>query len=242
MGLFGKKSKEPEAPVSKAEPVAPARAPEPRAPEPRAPEPQAAAPTPAPAPEVRQPEPPAPKPAPVSAAPAPQAAPAGPPLSQQEVEKAVGESQQAMLAVGHMMTFLMNSEDIKNTTLQQARSIVWPAVTNQQFLVAMAQSNKTGHITPIGLALWANVSDEIDARLERDLDQPFNLGQTDWNSGQHTWLIMLAGDNRAIVPMVADMQKSRMGGRPMKMRVPDGDGKAKVTLFEYDPSQLAAAN
>jgi hemolysin-activating ACP:hemolysin acyltransferase len=231
MGLFGgKKSKEPEAP----------KAPEPKAPEIRAPEPVARAPEPAP------------QPAPVAAAPAPQPAPTPQPaaqpaaaeiprepgvpenLTQEQVQQAVGESQQALLAVGHIMTFMMNADDLKTATLAQARSIVWPAITHQQFVIAMGQSTRTGHVTPVGVALWANVSDETDQRLERETDKPFNLAPTDWNEGQNTWLIMLAGDGRAISPLVYDVQQKALGGRRMKMRVVD-NGVVKIKDFEYTP-------
>lgn len=234
MGLFGgKKNKEPEAP--------------------KAPEPVARAPEPAPAPQpvVRAPEP-EPVRAPVAAAPAPRAEPepqataptltrepASPDnLSQEQVQQAIGESQQALMAVGHIMTFMMNAEDLKTATLAQARSIVWPAVTHQQFLVSMGQSTRTGHVTPVGVALWANVSDEIHDRLVRETDKPFNLGPADWNSGQNTWLIMLAGDGRAISPLVADMQQKLLGGRRILMRVVE-DGAVKVKDFEFIPQAAA---
>lgn len=228
MGLFGgKKSKEQEAPKAP-EPVA--KAPEP-APEP-APQPAARAPEPAPA---------APAPAP-RAEPAQQAAApsvsreAGVPenLTEAQVQQALGESQQALLAVGHIMTFMMNAEDLKTVPLAQARSIVWPAITHQQFVVAMGQSTRTGHVTPVGVALWANVSDEIDQRLERETDKPFNLTPADWNSGSNTWLIMLAGDARAINPLVADVQNRQLNGRRMKMRIVE-DGVVKVKDFEFTP-------
>ncbi len=233
MGLFGsKKSKEPEAP----------KAPEPRTPEPvaRAPEP---APQPAPAAAAPAPQPaPAPAPAPQAAAPVQQTAapdiqrePGVPEnLSQEQVQQALGESQQALLAVGHIMTFMMNAEDLKTATLAQARSIVWPAITHQQFVIAMGQSTRTGHVTPVGVALWANVSDETNDRLERETDKPFNLGPADWNSGENTWLIMLAGDGRAISPLVYDMQQRQLGGRRMRMRVVE-DGAVKVKDFEFTP-------
>lgn len=234
MGLFGsKKSKEPEAPKAP-EPVAraPERAQEPapvaRAPEP-APQP-AFAPEPATAPRA--------EPAPQAAAPSFSEEPAAQEnLSDEQVQHAIGESQQALMAVGHIMTFMMNAEDLKTATLAQARSIVWPAVTHQQFIVAMGQSTRTGHVTPVGVALWANVSDEIDQRLERETDKPFNLGPTDWNSGNNTWLIMLAGDGRAISPLVADMQNRQLNGRRVKMRVAQ-DGVVTVKDFEFTPQPV----
>jgi len=140
------------------------------------------------------------------------------------------------MAVGHIMTFMMNAEDMKSATLAQARSIVWPAITHQQFLIAMGQSTRTGHVTPVGVALWANVSNEINDRLERETDKPFNLSPTDWNSGEHTWLIMLAGDSRAINPLVADMQTRTLGGRPIRMRLVE-EGAVKVRNFEFTPQQ-----
>lgn len=234
MGLFGsKKSKEPEAPKAP-EPVAraPERAPEP-APQPvaRAPEPAPRAePTPAPAPGV--------EPAPQAAAPAFSREPEVPEnLSDEQVQHALGESQQALMAVGHIMTFMMNAEDLKTATLAQARSIVWPAVTHQQFIIAMGQSTRTGHVTPVGISLWANVSDEIDQRLERETDKPFNLGPNDWNSGNNTWLIMLAGDGRAISPLVADMQTRQLNGRRIKMRIAQ-DGVVTVKDFEFTPQPV----
>lgn len=228
MGLFGsKKSKEPEAPKAP-EPVA--RAPE-RAPEPA---PVARAPEPAPQPTFT----PAPEPEPQAAEPAFTREPVVPDnLSEDQVQHALAESQQALMAVGHIMTFMMNAEDLKTATLAQARSIVWPAITNQQFIVAMGQSARTGHVTPVGVALWANVSDEIDQRLERETDKPFNLGLTDWNSGNNTWLIMLAGDGRAINPLVADMQTRQLSGRRIKMRIAQ-DGAVTVKDFEFTPQPV----
>lgn len=150
--------------------------------------------------------------------------------SPEDAKKAAQQSQQMLLGVGQIMTVLMNAPQFKKTPLAAAQALVLPAVSTGQFVVALARPG-SGHLAPIAVALWASVSDEVDRRLATELDKPFQIAESEWKSGAHPWLILLAGDRRAIAPMLAQVQKTTLGGREFKTRLTNAEGKSEVRTF-----------
>lgn len=184
----------------------------------------------------KEPRPAARPPVANGAAPPPAARAAQPPAakaakaSPEEAKKAAAQSQQLLLGVGQIMTVLMNAPQFKQSPLGAVQALVLPAVSTGQFVVALARPG-SGHLAPIAVALWATVSDDVDRRLSAELDKPFRIAADEWKSGPHPWLILLAGDRRAIAPMLAQVQKTTLGGRELKTRVANAEGKSEVRTF-----------
>jgi hemolysin-activating ACP:hemolysin acyltransferase len=216
MGLFGKKDPPPEPP----------RAAEPRASQARAPEPRDE-----PRPESRPQTAPAPASSPATQAVTTEPAAAKPEVDQAAIQAAMGDAQRRHAALGQILAVLSNVPQFQNATLGSAIALAAPAIATGQFLVAMAHSAQSGIAAPAGVALWASVSDEVDRRFSEDLDKPFSISPSEWQSGPHVWLIVTAGDPRSLNVMISNAQQSVLSGRQLKMRTTDGEGKPIIRTF-----------
>ncbi len=135
----------------------------------------------------------------------------------------------------------MNAPEFEKVTLANMKALVAPAVLSGQYIVAMAKSAKSGHLAPAAVAFWASVSDDVDKRLSQNLDT-FSIAAKEWRGGDNAWLVMLAGDRRALNPMLAKLQKTTLRGRTLKMRGLDKDGKVSVHAFSPAATPAPAAN
>jgi cytolysin-activating lysine-acyltransferase len=141
---------------------------------------------------------------------------------------------QLMSRLGEIVLVLMRSQQHRSLPLAQLESLVLPPLMRGQVLVAQAQSKSQGTVVPIAAALWAQVSEAVDKRLSEDLDKPLLLAPDEWKSGDIPWLIALVGDNRLIAPMVKELQRSALQGRPLKIRIKDASGKSAIGLYSGD--------
>jgi hemolysin-activating ACP:hemolysin acyltransferase len=76
-------------------------------------------------------------------------------------------------------------------------------------------------------ALWARVSKEIDQALSEQLDRPVRLKPNQWASGEHVWLVAVAGDRRAVPKLIEQIARTDLKGQRIKMRV-KGTGNTVV--------------
>lgn len=164
-----------------------------------------------------------------------------PELSAVEARARAGASKRQLMSLGEIVSVLMRSPEFRTLALAEVAALVVPAVRTGQFLVAEAQSKVNGFVTPVAMALWATVSEGVDRRLSDNLDQPFRLAANEWKSGQIAWLIALVGDRRGINPLLNQLQKTTLKGRPIKMRAKGKDGKTVVGTFAANKSPLTPA-
>ena len=82
---------------------------------------------------------------------------------------------------------------------------MFPALLSGQFKLAHAQAhpgkNKDDHggsFIPVALAMWARVSPQVDKALSENLDKPAQLRPDQWSYGDIPWLMVIAGDKRAV--------------------------------------------
>lgn len=119
---------------------------------------------------------------------------------------------------GNIVTVLMQSPGHKERKLSDLRDIVLPALINNQFRVAEAHKRGSGHTIPVGIILWARVSDEVDQRLS-DVEQvDVNLSADDWVSGEQLWIMEIVGEQRFIASMLKDLQQKDFKGKTVKYR------------------------
>jgi hemolysin-activating ACP:hemolysin acyltransferase len=76
-----------------------------------------------------------------------------------------------------------------------------------------------GMLVPVAVALWARVSAVIDRQLSENLDKVVRLGAGDWASGEHVWLMAVAGDRRIVPKLLEQLAKDEFKGQRVKMRV-----------------------
>jgi len=203
---------------------------------------QAAAeiPTAAPAAPVAAP----PAAAPVSAAPA--TAPAG---SQAEAASLNDEEKQLLArralgakmmaaSFGEIITVLMRSNNYKHYSLSDLDWLVIPPVLTQQFVLAEARKGDHGIPAPVGVALWASVSEEVDQKLSANTSGPLRLRPDEWKSGDILWLIDAVGPPQLIEGLIANLHKSVFKGRPLKVRSRDEEGKPVIKIQKL-PADVA---
>ncbi len=163
----------------------------------------------------------------------PAAAPA--PVNMEEVKAGFERSRRTLIALGEICSVLMKSPEYRAMTLASLQGLAAPAISTGQYLVLTAHQKSRGAAAPVAVAMWANVSAEVDRRLSQGDGQSVSLTTADWSSGNIAWLILVAGDQRTLPALIGQLQKTKLKGRPIKMRTKGEDGKMQVrTLTEAD--------
>lgn len=85
-----------------------------------------------------------------------------------------------------------------------------------------------GMLIPVAVAAWARVSAGIDKILSENLDKQVRLRPNEWASGDHLWLMTVAGDPRALPQFLKRLGETEFKGKVVKMRLRGSDGKVVV--------------
>jgi hemolysin-activating ACP:hemolysin acyltransferase len=125
----------------------------------------------------------------------------------------------------------MRSDQLKRMALEDLEHVVVPAVATGQFLVAEAQSAANGLTAPVGVVLWATVSDAVDQRLSSALERPLRLAKSEWTSGENAWLVVAAGEARVVSGMLKRLQTTILKGRPLKAVSRDKSGQPSLKVW-----------
>jgi hemolysin-activating ACP:hemolysin acyltransferase len=162
---------------------------------------------------------------------------AQPELPAEELARRAAISKRLAGAFGEIVSVLMRSGGHRTQMLMDLEWLVLPALSTGQFSIADAQSKSVGYSLPVGVALWARVSPEVDKRLASNLDQPVRLKPDEWTSGDIYWLVEAVGDSRVIGPMLKGLSEREWKGKQVKFRARNEQGKGVVKVIE--PGQLA---
>jgi cytolysin-activating lysine-acyltransferase len=135
-----------------------------------------------------------------------------------------------------VVAVLMRDPNFKQLPLADLEWLVLPPLMAGQFRLAHMTSQpgnekQPGMMVPVAVALWARVSPAIDQKLSENLDVPLRLQAYDWVSGDNLWLMVAAGDPRAIPPFMHQLQESEFKDAQVKLRRRGPDGKAMVATL-----------
>lgn len=133
---------------------------------------------------------------------------------------------------GNIVTVMMQTQQYKDTPLSQLRDVVVPAVLADQATIAEAYDKRSGYTVPVGFALWARVSDEVDQRLSQNPTKPIELKADEWRSGDNFWLVELVGPMRFVRQMVKGLDERVFKGQPVKFSSLDKDGNRSIELLK----------
>jgi cytolysin-activating lysine-acyltransferase len=94
----------------------------------------------------------------------------------------------------------------------------------------------TGEETVVGIALWATVSDAVDASITEQIKTgvfPVRLGPDDWTSGETVWLLdVVAADRQQATSVLANFRQLAKGRAvkiaPLVTRLIDPEVVAKL--------------
>jgi cytolysin-activating lysine-acyltransferase len=135
---------------------------------------------------------------------------------------------------GEMAWLLTQSPTHKHYSLADLEWMVMPALLLQQYRVFRDGAR------PVGVALWAFLSEEAEVRLA---DGKSHIRPDEWKSGDRCWLIDLVApfstaENQMIGRMLTDLSQTVLKGREFKFwRTDPATGKRKAIVIEVSDNE-----
>lgn len=147
-------------------------------------------------------------------------------------------------AFSQIVAVLMRDPSFRKLRIAELEWLVVPAVLTGQWKLAHMRSEEIDKVNgerrlgnlamPVAVALWANVSAEVDTRLAEEFDKPAVLRADEWSSGDRLWLIAVAGEPRAFPRFLKALEETEFKDRVVKVRSRGPDNKVVVTtLADY---------
>lgn len=145
-------------------------------------------------------------------------------------------------AFSSIVAVLMRDANYRHLKIAALEHLVVPAVLSGQWRIAHApapsavtlskhEMNKIPMV-PVGTALWASVSDEVDRKLTESLDKRLVLSAGEWCSGSNLWLIAIAGSKAALPKFMQQLRDGEFKGKRVKMCARDGKGKPFIASLD----------
>ncbi len=101
--------------------------------------------------------------------------------------------------------------------------MVFPPIMHGQYKLFQSDNR------PAGFAMWANVSDEVQKKLEAGIGK---LSGQDWKSGDNLWLIDIISPYGHADQMLADLKQSVFKGKSFKYHRTSPDGAREVIAVQ----------
>ena len=117
----------------------------------------------------------------------------------------------ATATFGEIVALLSFSPVYKHMSLADLEWLVIPALaTNQVTTVRGKLKDQNGLTIPLGMALWAHVSEEVDKKLEaqQQANIPFRLAPHEWKSGEIPWLLAVLAPKEVAQALVKKLEDS----------------------------------
>jgi cytolysin-activating lysine-acyltransferase len=146
------------------------------------------------------------------------------------------QAQEATLrvaALGEIMSVLLQSPRHRRVTLGTLARQMVPAYLTNQFVLARAKSkNGEASATPVGVAFWASVSDEVDKRLSSDPKGPIELSDNEWQSGSIIWLLDVVAAPKVGAALVKSIREKVGSDKTIKIRTADTEGRPIIKAIK----------
>lgn len=144
----------------------------------------------------------------------------------------------------------------RSQTLADLQHLILEPLMRDRVAIAYPGGDNAGPLADIaGLAIWASVSEEVDAKIREQVQAgtfPIRLKAEDWNSGSINWLLdVIAPDQRTTANVIANFKQVVKEGslrlHPIVTRLVDAEtlqkmGAEKITAPERAEPEVAAAN
>jgi len=152
---------------------------------------------------------------------------------------------------GKVVMAMMMLPRYRQQTLSDLQHLVLEPLIRDR--VAIAQRGNANGLADdtAGVAIWASVSDEADARIRDQIkggNWPLRLRAEDWNSGDNNWLIdVIAPDQKATAAVIANFRQVVKEGslklHPLITRLLDEETLKKMGAQRNDaPAPTPQAN
>ena len=132
-------------------------------------------------------------------------------------------------AFGEAVSILMRAPKHRTLPLSALSHHVLPAIVHNQFRIGRVRRPGNTQTAPAGIAMWAAVSEAVDARLRSGSQQPIKLTFEEWKSGPKLWLIDLIAPASIAADMLREIDQKIGNGRPISTIIVASDGTMKVT-------------
>lgn len=124
--------------------------------------------------------------------------------------------------VGQIVWLMTQSPAHKNFFISDLEWMVMPPMLLRQFRIFPGKSQ------PMGVALWASLSPEVEKRLEAGGTR---LAPNEWKSGDSVWLVDLIAPFGHQETMLEDIKKKTIfAGKSFKMHLNSPEGRKVVTI------------
>ena len=143
---------------------------------------------------------------------------------------------------GKVVMSMMMLPRYRHQTLMDLQHLVLEPLMRDRIAIAQRGGEQAGSHDIAGVAIWASLSDEAEARLRDQIKGgtwPIRLKADDWNSGQNNWLLdVIAVDHKATASVIANFRQVVKEGslklHPVITRLVDAE-----TLEKMGASQMA---
>lgn len=152
-----------------------------------------------------------------------------------EKQKDTIEALRSRLRAAHfadIISVLMRSPAYNEMSLGQLRQRIVPPFLANQYVIAHAKQKDGGKPAfPAGVAFWAQVSDEIDARLTNEPGTAAQLAPQEWKSGNNLWIIEIVSPQNLAPMIINQLNNTAFAGQKFKIKTKDQSGATKVAVL-----------
>ena len=170
--------------------------------------------------------------APAVAPPQPVERPQGRIQLSEDSARRLAASRQSSALLGDVVSLLARSPKYKHHTLADLEWLVTPGLASGQFQIAEGLVTSSGARLPMGLVLWASVSQEVEARLRANAGKPQRLRPDEWKSGDTAWLLLAAGEPKAVQGLLRSLADKQFKDRTLWLEQQSASGAGVVSLNE----------
>ena len=139
--------------------------------------------------------------------------------SPEMMEKLAEMRGRLQLKVGQVVLAMMNLPRYRHLTLADLNQFVLDPLMADRVAIASTR-DEDGHEALAGIAIWAGVSDEVDAKIAEQVKAglfPIRLSSEDWASGDKVWLLDVVAANRKAATAVLANFRQIAGDRGVRI-------------------------
>lgn len=166
------------------------------------------------------------------------------------VEKIAQVRSHVRESFGKVVMAMMMLPRYRNQTLADLQHLVLePLIRDRVAIAYPGKSENPAVADVVGLAIWASVSEEVDARIREQIQAgtfPVRLKAEDWTSGEINWLLdVIAPDQRATASVIANFKQVVKDGslrlHPVITRLVDAETLQKMGAEKIGSPESKAA-
>lgn len=161
------------------------------------------------------------------------------------VEKIAAVRSQVRESFGKIAMAMMALPRYRHQTIADLQHLVLEPLMRDRIAIAYPAKAEKSEISDIaGLAIWASVSEEVDAKIREQAKAgvfPVRLAADDWNSGEINWLLdVIAPNQKATASVIANLRQVMKEGdlrmHPIVARLIDPETLEKMGAKRGTPA------